>query len=86
LLTNDSRSGRSFCLPHESSWLCSPASGAFENFAGWAAIFGSLGVSNRSEVIVYDDGEMKFAARLRFPLFYYGVRTADPVEAIRPCP
>ncbi|HXR34561.1 MAG TPA: hypothetical protein VN754_01355, partial [Candidatus Binataceae bacterium] len=47
---------------------------AFDDFAGWAAIFGSLGVSNRSAVIVYDDGEMKFASRVRFLLFYFGVR------------
>ncbi len=52
----------------------SESPGAFDNFAGWAAIFGSLGVSNRSEVIVYDDGEMKFASRVRFLLFYFGVR------------
>jgi thiosulfate/3-mercaptopyruvate sulfurtransferase len=51
----------------------SESPGAFENFAGWAALFGSLGVSNRSEVIVYDDGEMKFASRVRFLLYYFGV-------------
>ncbi len=48
--------------------------GAFENFAGWAKIFGAFGVSRGSEVIVYDDGEMKFASRVRFLLFYFGVR------------
>jgi thiosulfate/3-mercaptopyruvate sulfurtransferase len=53
----------------------SESPGAFENFAGWAAIFGALGVSTSSEVIVYDDGEMKFAARVRFLLFYFGVRS-----------
>lgn len=66
----------------------SESPGAFENFAGWSAIFGSLGVSNRSEVIVYDDGEMKFAARVRFLLYYFGVRSTFMVNggfaALRP--
>jgi thiosulfate/3-mercaptopyruvate sulfurtransferase len=53
----------------------SESPGGFVNFAGWAAMFGALGVSTSSEVIVYDDGEMKFAARVRFLLFYFGVRS-----------
>ncbi len=48
--------------------------GAFTNFSAWAQIFGKLGLSDNSEVILYDDGEMKFASRVRFLLYYFGVR------------
>jgi thiosulfate/3-mercaptopyruvate sulfurtransferase len=48
--------------------------GAFTNFSQWAEIFGALGISQNSEVIIYDDGEMKFASRVRFLLFYFGGR------------
>jgi thiosulfate/3-mercaptopyruvate sulfurtransferase len=48
--------------------------GAFTNFSQWAEMFGALGISESSEVIIYDDGEMKFASRVRFLLFYFGGR------------
>jgi thiosulfate/3-mercaptopyruvate sulfurtransferase len=48
--------------------------GAFTNFSKWAEIFGALGISARSEVVLYDDGEMKFASRVRFLLYYFGGR------------
>ena len=47
--------------------------GAFTNFSGWASLFGALGISGAQEVILYDDGEMKFASRVRFLLAYFGV-------------
>jgi thiosulfate/3-mercaptopyruvate sulfurtransferase len=47
---------------------------AFTNFNAWAQIFGSLGISETSEVILYDDGEIKFASRVRFLLYYFGTR------------
>ena len=49
---------------------------AFSNFAGWSERFGELGITPRSTVIVYDDGEIKFASRVRFLLDYFGVRRA----------
>ena len=49
---------------------------AFTNFAGWEERFGALGISTKSTVVVYDDGEMKFASRVRFLLAYFGVRRA----------
>lgn len=49
---------------------------AFTNFAGWEQRFGALGITPKSTVIVYDDGEMKFASRVRFLLDYFGVRRA----------
>jgi len=58
----------------------SESAGAFTNFDGWASLFGALGVTPDSEVILYDDGEMKFASRVRFLLFYFGVRRAFIVD------
>lgn len=48
--------------------------GAFTDFSAWAEMFGALGISQNSEVIIYDDGEMKFASRVRFLLYYFGAR------------
>ena len=49
---------------------------AFTNFTGWAERFGALGITRRSTVIVYDDGELKFASRVRFLLDHFGLRRA----------
>ncbi len=49
--------------------------GAFTDYSGWAEIFGSLGISADTTVIVYDDGEMKFASRVRFLVHYFGARS-----------
>ncbi len=61
---------------------------AFTNFAGWEELFSALGITTKSTVIVYDDGELKFASRVRFLLDYFGVRRAFLVnggfEALRP--
>ena len=46
--------------------------GAFTNLSAWAEMFGALGITSKSEVILYDDGEMKFASRVRFLLYYFG--------------
>jgi thiosulfate/3-mercaptopyruvate sulfurtransferase len=51
----------------------SETAGAFTNFSAWAQIFGALGITPNSEVILYDDGEIKFASRVRFLLYYFGV-------------
>jgi len=50
--------------------------GAFSDLAGWAQLFGALGITTQSTVIIYDDGELKFASRVRFLLDYFGVRRA----------
>ncbi|HVN30172.1 MAG TPA: rhodanese-like domain-containing protein [Candidatus Binataceae bacterium] len=49
---------------------------AFTDLAGWAERFGALGITTQSTVIIYDDGELKFASRVRFLLDYFGVRRA----------
>lgn len=50
--------------------------GIFTDFTAWSQYIGSFGIDNRSTVIVYDDGELKFASRVRFLLNYFGVRRA----------
>jgi len=50
--------------------------GAFTDLAGWAQLFGDLGITTENTVIIYDDGELKFASRVRFLLDYFGVRRA----------
>jgi thiosulfate/3-mercaptopyruvate sulfurtransferase len=50
--------------------------GAFSDLAGWAQLFGALGITTQNTVIIYDDGELKFASRVRFLLEYFGVRRA----------
>jgi thiosulfate/3-mercaptopyruvate sulfurtransferase len=62
-------------LPVDESALrvFSETPGAFTNFSAWAEIIGALGISDKSEVILYDDGEMKFASRVRFLFYYFGV-------------
>ena len=50
--------------------------GIFTDLAAWAQYIGSFGIGNRSIVVIYDDGELKFASRVRFLLNYFGVRSA----------
>jgi thiosulfate/3-mercaptopyruvate sulfurtransferase len=50
--------------------------GAFSDLAGWAQLFGALSITTQSTVIIYDDGELKFASRVRFLLDHFGVRRA----------
>jgi thiosulfate/3-mercaptopyruvate sulfurtransferase len=47
--------------------------GAFGNYRGWASLFGALGITGAQTVIIYDDGELKFASRVRFLMAYFGV-------------
>lgn len=48
------------------------------------SFFAALGVRREQPVVVYDDGEMKFAARLRFLLEYCGVLQAVMVDGGAP--
>ncbi|MEW6282443.1 MAG: rhodanese-like domain-containing protein [Candidatus Eremiobacterota bacterium] len=50
--------------------------GAFFDLAGWSQRFGQLGLTPSSDVVVYDDGELKFASRIRFLLLHFGVARA----------
>lgn len=49
----------------------------FSDVDGWATRLGALGIGDGTTVIVYDDGELKFAARVRFLLEYFGVQRAE---------
>lgn len=42
----------------------------------WGQIIGGLGIDAQRMVVVYDDGELKFASRIRYLLAHYGVRRA----------
>jgi thiosulfate/3-mercaptopyruvate sulfurtransferase len=42
----------------------------------WSRLIGGLGVDAQRMVVVYDDGELKFASRIRYLLAHYGVRRA----------
>lgn len=48
--------------------------GALFDLPGWNARVGALGLTPETPVLVYDDGEMKFASRVRWLLSHYGVR------------
>ncbi|MGH7984695.1 MAG: sulfurtransferase [Candidatus Binataceae bacterium] len=50
------------------------------DYAAWSAMIGALGISQSSRVIVYDDGELKFAARIRFLLAHFGAVNASLVN------
>lgn len=51
-----------------------------ENLDSLQTFFAALGVQRDQTIVVYDDGEMKFAARLRFLLGYCGVAQALLVD------
>ncbi|HEX4211319.1 MAG TPA: rhodanese-like domain-containing protein [Candidatus Binataceae bacterium] len=43
------------------------------DYPAWSQMIGQLGIGAGTRVLVYDDGELKFAARIRFLLAHYGV-------------
>lgn len=47
-----------------------------DDLTTWRKLIGGLGIGNRTTVLVYDDGELKFASRVRFLLYHYGVKRA----------
>ena len=51
-----------------------------DDLGQWAALIGGLGITNRSTVVVYDDGELKYASRIRYLLAHYGVPRTLMVE------
>jgi len=58
--------------------------GALVDLSSLGAFFATLGVTRGQPVVVYDDGEMKFAARVRFLLGYSGVPQAVLVDGGAP--
>jgi thiosulfate/3-mercaptopyruvate sulfurtransferase len=47
-----------------------------ENLGTWRRLIGDLGIGDHTTVLVYDDGELKFASRVRFLLYHFGVQRA----------
>lgn len=61
----------------EDAWTADSSSEAdLGNLGQWGRLIGGLGISGRVPVLVYDDGELKFASRIRFLLARSGVRQA----------
>jgi thiosulfate/3-mercaptopyruvate sulfurtransferase len=50
------------------------------DYPAWSAMIGQLGIDGSSRVLVYDDGELKFASRIRFLLAHFGVADANLVN------
>jgi thiosulfate/3-mercaptopyruvate sulfurtransferase len=50
------------------------------DYPAWSSMIGQLGISGGSHVYVYDDGELKFASRVRFLLAHFGVADANLVN------
>jgi thiosulfate/3-mercaptopyruvate sulfurtransferase len=60
--------------------LASEGPSGFSDTSGWAQRIGGLGLTPQSEVYVYDGGEMRFASRIRFLLWHFGVSHAHLVN------
>jgi thiosulfate/3-mercaptopyruvate sulfurtransferase len=58
------------------------------DYPAWSSMIGRLGISSGSQVYVYDDGELKFASRVRYLLAHFGIADANLVNggfaAMRP--
>ena len=50
------------------------------DYQAWSQMIGQLGIGASTRVFVYDDGELKFASRIRFLLAHYGVADASLVN------
>lgn len=50
------------------------------DYPAWSTMIGQLGIDGSSRVFVYDDGELKFASRVRFLLAHFGVADANLVN------
>jgi len=62
----------------EDLWTADSRSQAnLDDLALWSGLIGRVGIGSRQRfVIVYDDGALKFASRIRFLLHHYGVDRA----------
>ena len=59
-------------IDHKSLYKDGAIEGLIKSPADMAKIFGSKGVSNTSKIVIYDDGENKYAGRLYWILKYLG--------------
>lgn len=59
-------------IPHKSLYKPGTIEGQFKDVAELADIFGKKGVSNNSQIVVYDDGSQKYNSRVWWVLKYLG--------------
>lgn len=59
-------------IEHKSLYKDGAIEGLIKSPADMAKIFGSKGVSNTSKIVIYDDGENKYAGRIYWILKYLG--------------
>jgi thiosulfate/3-mercaptopyruvate sulfurtransferase len=50
------------------------------DYPAWSSMIGQLGIDSGTHVFVYDDGELKYASRIRFLLAHFGVTDANLVN------
>lgn len=66
---------------NQDSWtLDSRSQAQLDDLAQWSALLGVLGVDGKRPVVVYDNGDLKFASRVRYLLNHYGVDRAALVN------
>ncbi len=64
-------------LLDEDAWtLASRHQAQLDDRHAWSARIGALGIDGKRPVLVYDDGELKFASRVRYLLGHFGVLEA----------
>ncbi|MBO9578713.1 MAG: sulfurtransferase [Microbacteriaceae bacterium] len=60
--------------------LASDSQAELDDTAGWSQRIGALGIAADRPVVVYDDGELKFASRVRYLLAHFGVEETYLVD------
>ncbi|HEX4303372.1 MAG TPA: rhodanese-like domain-containing protein [Rhizomicrobium sp.] len=64
-------------LLDEDAWTTASRHQAqLDDLHAWGARIGALGIDGKRPVLVYDDGELKFASRVRYLLGHFGVKEA----------
>jgi thiosulfate/3-mercaptopyruvate sulfurtransferase len=62
---------------NEDDWtVASRSQKQLEDLNAWGARFGALGIDGKRPVLIYDDGELKFASRVRYLLAHFGIKDA----------
>ncbi|HEY2709200.1 MAG TPA: rhodanese-like domain-containing protein [Caulobacteraceae bacterium] len=65
----------------QDSWTLDSRSGAqLADLDQWRALIGALSIQTTSQVLVYDNGDLKFASRVRYLLGHFGVKQAALVN------
>lgn len=68
---------RTYAVDEDLWTAASRAQQQLDDLAFWDAMIGALGIGDRQRmVVVYDNGALKFASRIRFLLAHYGIGRA----------